>query len=137
MKKIEFIYNQVKSLKFEINSRINIDCFEEISKYVLYNLNEKNDLFIIKLNGLFQVETKSKISLRNDSDDLISDIKNGESKGFIFNKINYEKKITLRYLQVHRIKVKKVMGSQTLVQYLIKETMEMEIIIQVQVIIKW
>ena len=63
MKKIEFIYNQVKSLKFGINSRINIDCFEEISKYVLYNLNEKNDLFIKKLNGLFQVETKSKISL--------------------------------------------------------------------------
>ena len=60
-----FFDNNNKNNELGLNLRSNMEYFSSIKKYVLYSLNDRNELLIIELNELFEVETKKIFLLEN------------------------------------------------------------------------
>ena len=63
-----FFENNNKNNELGLNSKSNMEYFSSLKKYVLYSLNEKNELLLIELNESFEVETKRVFMLENKVD---------------------------------------------------------------------
>ena len=71
--------------KLELNSKTNMDYMKEINIYVIYSLNERNELLIIELNEDFKIEDKNIYILENKLENISINLIN-------FSLINYNKK---------------------------------------------